>query len=397
MPSVRVRSAPAPPPTLLPVNTSTLESTRVDVPFVDLGCIHADLKDRILEGISALIDASAYTNGPQVAAFERAYAQAVGTTECVGLASGLDALRLAFLAAGIEPGDEVIVPANTFIASVEGITQAGGRPVVVDAGESDYNIDVAAVAAAVTPRTRFLLPVHLYGQLADMRALGEIAAANDVAIVEDACQAHGAERDGLRAGAAGVAGAFSFYPSKNLGAMGDAGALTTSDAELATRVRAYREHGQLVKNRHDFDGYTARLDTLQAVVLLAKLPELERWTQERRAAAAFYADALDGVGDLRLPPVAPGSDPVWHLYPVRTARSAALAEFLAARGIASGRHYANPVHLAPAFADLGYRRGDFPVAEALAEELLTLPIYAGINAAQLEAVAAAVAAFFAGA
>lgn len=374
---------------------STLQPPRVDVPFVDLTPIHEGLRDRILAGIAELIDANAYTGGPQVAKFERAFAAFCGTPDCVGLGSGLDALRLGLIAAGLEPGDEVVVPANTFVATVEAITQAGGRPVVADATEADYNLDPAAAEAALTSRTRFLLPVHLYGQLADMRTLGDLAARHGVEIIEDACQAHGAERDGLRAGAVGIAGAFSFYPSKNLGAMGDGGALTTADGDLAGRARALREHGQAVKNRHDFDGYTARLDTMQAVVLLEKLPHLAGWNEQRSAAAAFYGEVLDGVGDLRLPPVARGSMPVWHLYPIRTGQSTQLAEFLASRNISTGRHYPTPVHLAPAFASLGYGPGDFPVAETLAEELVTLPIYAGISEAQLEAVAAAIGEFFA--
>jgi dTDP-4-amino-4,6-dideoxygalactose transaminase len=375
------------------MSTRAIE-TRVEVPFVDLAPAHDGLKAEILAGISDLIDANAYTNGPQVATFERAFADYCGTPDCVALASGMDALRLALIAGGLEREDEVIVPANTFIATVEAVTQAGGRPVVVDASERDYNLDPEAVEAAITPRTRFLLPVHLYGQLADMRALTEIAARHDLRILEDACQAHGAERDGLRAGAVGVAGAFSFYPAKNLGALGDGGALTTGDAALAAACRALREHGQAVKNRHDYDGYTARLDTLQAIVLLAKLPRLDGWNQQRRAAADFYFDALAGVGDLALPPVPEGSRPVWHLFPVRTGQRERLAAFLKERGVATGRHYPTPVHLAPAFAYLGYRPGDFPVAERVSEEHLTLPMFAGISELQLETVVEAIREFF---
>jgi dTDP-4-amino-4,6-dideoxygalactose transaminase len=265
----------------------------------------------------------------------------------------------------------------------------------VDVSERDYNLDVAAVAAAITPRTRFLLPVHLYGQLADVRALADIAARHDLQLLEDACQAHGAERDGVRAGAAGTAAAFSFYPGKNLGAMGDAGALVTDDAELAARVRALREHGQRAKYVHELEGYTARLDTLQALVLSRKLPLLDGWNEERRAAAAFYTAELAGVGDLVLPPVPDGSDPVWHLYVVRTAEPDRLAAALAERGVATGRHYPQPPHLSGAYAWLGHRRGEFPVTEALADELLSLPIFPGITEEQLHAVAAAVADAFA--
>jgi dTDP-4-amino-4,6-dideoxygalactose transaminase len=264
----------------------------------------------------------------------------------------------------------------------------------VDAAADD-TLDPAAAEAALTPRTRAILPVHLYGQMADMVRLQEIAARHPVAIVEDACQAHGATRDGLRAGAIGAAGAFSFYPAKNLGAFGDAGALTTNDPELATRVRALREHGGREKYQHEFPGYTARLDTLQALVLLRKLDELERWNTERRQVAALYADGLAGVGDLVLPHVPSGSEPVWHLYVVRSACREALASFLGERGIGTGRHYPDPVHLTPAYASLGYATGAFPVAERLSREGLSLPLFPGMTEAQASTVIAEIAAFFA--
>jgi dTDP-3-amino-3,4,6-trideoxy-alpha-D-glucose transaminase len=364
------------------------------VPFLDLQLSHAPLKDGLLDEISNLIDSNAFINGPQVAEFEEAFAAYCKTSICVGVASGLDALRLALIAGGIEPGDEVIVPANTFVATLEAVTQAGGRPVVVDASERDYNLDVDAVVAAITPRTRFLMPVHLYGQMADMRALREVASDHGLQIVEDACQAHGATRDGLRAGAVGLAAAFSFYPGKNLGAFGDAGALVTDSQDVADSVRALREHGQRAKYQHDVEGYTARLDTIQALVLLRKLPLLDGWNEQRRDVARFYDEALEGVGDLRLHPVAADSQPVWHLYEVRTAVPERLADFLRERGIATGRHYPEPVHLTRAYAQLGYGRGDFPVAEALAAELVSLPIFPGMTEGQLEAVAGGIREFF---
>jgi dTDP-4-amino-4,6-dideoxygalactose transaminase len=365
-----------------------------DVPFLDLAPSHDALVEPILAEVAQLIASNAYANGPQVAEFERKFAGYCGTAECVGLGSGLDALRLALVAAGLEHGEEVVVPANTFVATLEAVTQAGGRPVVVDVSEHDYNVDVEAAAAAIGPRTRLLLPVHLYGQLADVSTLVALCERSGVGLVEDACQAHGAERDGVRAGTAGAAAAFSFYPAKNLGAMGDAGALVTDDAVLAARVRALREHGQVGKYRHEEEGWTARLDTIQAIVLLRKLPFLDGWNDERAACARYYDDALTGVGDLRLPPVPPGSKPVWHLYVVRTARPDRLAEFLAARGIATGRHYPEPVHLTPAYSWLGYRRGCFPVAEALAAEVLSLPVFPGIREEQLAAVADSIAEYF---
>jgi dTDP-4-amino-4,6-dideoxygalactose transaminase len=368
---------------------------RVAVPFVDLRLMHDGLKAALLADVSELVDSGAFTNGPQVAEFERAFAEYCGAAQCVGLASGLDALRLALIAHGIEPGDEVILPANTFVATIEAVAQAGGIPVLADVSQEDLNLDPASVEAALSPRTRYLLPVHLYGQLADLRALGTIAARAGAAILEDACQAHGAKRDGVRAGTFGLGAAFSFYPAKNLGAMGDAGALTTDDPALAERMRALREHGQRAKYRHDLEGWTARLDTLQALVLLHKLPHLDGWNESRRSAARFYSQELDGVGDLRLPNVPEGSEPVWHLYVVRTADPEALAASLAARGVGTGRHYPQPVHLSPAYAHLGYAEGAFPVTEAIAREVLSLPIYPGITEEQLSAVVEAVGDYFA--
>jgi len=364
------------------------------VPFFDLEPSHRELKDEIASAISALIEDAGFTNGPAVAQFERAFASFCAAQLCVGTGSGLDALRLGLLAAGIQPGDEVVVPAMTFVATLEAVTQAGGRPVLADVSERDYCLSAEAAGAVVKGRTRFLVPVHLYGQLADMSALREVAARSALSIIEDACQAHGAVRDGIRAGAGGLAAAFSFYPAKNLGAFGDAGALVTSDTELAARVRALREHGQYGKYSHELEGYTARLDTIQAIVLLHKLPLLTHWNEQRRVAAAFYSAALEGVGDVRTPPVPGGSDPVWHLYVIRTKRREALRDFLEARGIGSGRHYPEPPHLSRAYAWLGHRSGAFPVAEALAVEALSLPLFPGISDAQLEAVVAAVRDFF---
>jgi dTDP-4-amino-4,6-dideoxygalactose transaminase len=366
------------------------------VPFLDLRPSHDALAAGILADIAELIETNAYINGPAVAEFERDFAVFCGSPHAVGLASGLDALRLALIAAGLEPGDEVIVPAQTFVATLEAVTQAGGRPVLVEVRDDDYTLDVDAVEAAIGERTRAVVPVHLYGQMADMRRLGELAERHGLFLLEDACQAHGAVRDGLRSGTVGAAGAFSFYPGKNLGAMGDAGALVTGDEGLVSRMRALREHGQTRKYEHEWEGYTARLDTIQATVLLHKLPLLAQWNESRRAAARLYSEALAAVGDLVLPVVAPGSEPVWHLYVVRTEDPVALAESLAASGIGTGRHYPQPVHLATAYRWLGHTEGDFDVAERLARESLSLPIYPGITDAQVETVVDGVRRFFAG-
>jgi dTDP-4-amino-4,6-dideoxygalactose transaminase len=371
-------------------------SSRVRVPFYDLGPSSAAFRAALLEDVAALLDSGAFTNGPAVAEFEEAFARYAGTRSCVGLASGLDALRLGLLAGGIDRGDEVVVPAATFAATFEAVTQAGGVPIVADVREDDYGLDPEAAAAAISPRTRFLLPVHLYGQMADLSALGRVAASHAVAIIEDACQAHGATRDGCTAGSVGVLAAFSFYPAKNLGAIGDAGALVTDDDDLAQTVRSLREHGQARKYHHALEGYTARLDTIQALALLRKLPHLDGWTAERREIAARYTADLAGVGDLRLPVVPPGSEPVWHLYVVRTADPAALADFLVTLEIGSGRHYPEPPHLSEAYTWLGHGPGAFPVAEALSREALSLPLFPGMAEAQVDAVVQAVKAFFSG-
>ena len=366
----------------------------VGVPFVDLRLSNEAIRADLLDDLSKLIDSSAFVNGPPVSDFERAFAEYCGTADCVGLASGLDALRLALLGSGMQPGDEVIVPAHTFVATVEAVTQAGGVPVLADVAERDYGLDPAAAESVVTARTTVLLPVHLYGQMADMRALLSLAERHGLAVLEDACQAHGAERDGLRAGAAGLGGAFSFYPAKNLGALGDAGALATDDAELAATVRALREHGQRSKYQHELEGYTARLDTIQALVLSRKLALLDGWNDERRKTASFLSAALADVGDLVLPEVSPGSNPVWHLFVVRTADPDSLGAYLRARGIASGRHYPEPVHLTRAYEGLGYTEGAFPMAERLAREALSLPIFPGMTDEQLNAVVDGVSAYF---
>lgn len=366
----------------------------VEVPFVDLGPMSRAVKERTLERISETIDRGDFTNGEAVREFEHGFAEYCGVRHCVGTANGLDALRLALVASGIEPGAGVIVPASTFAATFEAVVQAGGTPIVVDVSDADHNLDVVHAETAVTPDVTHVMPVHLYGQLADMRALHELAAARALHVVEDACQAHGARRDGIRPGERAHAAAFSFYPAKNLGAMGDAGALVCDDAGLAARVRALREHGEVQKYHHEYVGYTARLDTIQAIVLSEKLPLLEDWIRQRRAAAAFYAEELGRIAGLRLPPVPAGSEPVWHLYVVRVAEPEALATFLAARGIRTGRHYPQPPHLAPAFRHLGYVPGDFPVAEAIAREALSLPLFPGISDAQLEWVCASIHAFF---
>src|SRR5262245_15355522 len=338
---------------------ATLDVQR-SVPFLNLRPMHDGIAEALLADIAELIDSSAFTNGPAVAEFEAAFAEYCGIGHCVGLASGLDALRLGLIGAGLEPGDRVVVPAQTFMATFEAVTQAGGIPVPVDISAADYAIDPTRVEAVLDERTRFVMPVHLYGQVADMSALMQLASRHDLRVIEDAAQAHGARRDGRLAGTSGLAGAFSFYPGKNLGAMGDAGALVTNAGELAAKVRALREHGQTAKYQHAYEGWTARLDTIQALVLARKLPLLDGWNAQRRTIAASYTDALAGTGDIVTPAVPQGSEPVWHLYVIRTASRDRLAEHLRTHGIGTGIHYPEPPHLMAPYAHLGHGRGSFP-------------------------------------
>jgi dTDP-3-amino-3,4,6-trideoxy-alpha-D-glucose transaminase len=363
------------------------------VPFFDLAPVHEPVREALVEDFRSLTVSGAFTNGPQVAEFECAFAAYCELAHCVGMASGLDALRLALQGLGLAPGDEVVVPAMTFIATFEAVTQAGGIPVPADVSEADYCLDPSAASAAIGPRTGALLPVHLYGRVADMLRLAALADRHDLLVVEDACQAHGAHRDGHRVGTLSNSAAFSFYPGKNLGALGDAGALVTDDGELAANTRALREHGQLRKYEHGAIGWTARLDTIQAAALVRKLPYLDGWNEQRREVADLYAECLSGVGDLALPN---GKDrgQVWHLYVVRTENPAGLAAHLAGDGIGTGRHYPEPPHLSKAYASLGLSPGAFPVAERLAQEALSLPVFPGMTPGQVERVAEGVRSWF---
>jgi dTDP-4-amino-4,6-dideoxygalactose transaminase len=366
------------------------------VPFVDLRPMNEQVRERVLADQAALVDTGAFVNGSAVSEFEESFAAYTGRQGCVGVANGLDALRLALLGLGLRPGDEVIVPAMTFIATYEAVEQAGGVPVPVEVLEDDCGMDPAAAEAAVTERTRAIMPVHLYGQLSDMMALAALAQRRGLTVVEDACQAHGAARDGIGAGASGTAAAFSFYPAKNLGAWGDAGALVADDEELMRIVRALREHGQTRKYHSEWSGYTSRLDAFQAVVLSEKLRFLDDWNEQRRDAARAYGEALEGVGDLVLPTEVPGSRHVWHLYAVRTQDPHGLATHLAERAVGTARHYPVAPFLAPPYASLGFGEGSFPVAEAIARETLSLPMFPGISEEQVAAVVDGVTSFFDG-
>jgi len=361
------------------------------IPLVDLGWQHAQVADDVAAGWAEILAKTAFVGGPAVSRFEAEYAAYLGVEHCVGVANGTDALELALRALGVGPGDECVVPANTFIATAEAVARTGATTVLVDCRPDDALIDVDAAAAAVTPRTKAVLPVHLYGQMVDVAGLAA-RLPEGVAIVEDAAQSQGARRDGITAGAAGAIAATSFYPGKNLGAYGDAGAVMTDDAELARSVRLLGAHGSERKYVHDSLGFNSRLDALQAVVLSVKLRRLDAWNEERRAAAKRYEALLSGLEQVTLPVVADGSEPVWHLYVVQVDRRDEVLAELNAGGIGAGIHYPTPVHLTGAFAGLGLGKGAFPVSEAMGERILSLPLFPGITAEQQERVAEALTA-----
>ncbi len=345
------------------------------IPVIDLKVQHEALAAEIMEVLSGIVAAGAFVGGPQLEAFEREWAAFCGADHAIGVGSGTDAVRFALMGTGVGAGDEVVTVPFTFVATLEAILQAGAKPILVDVDPGTYTLDPGRLEAAITPKTRALLPVHLYGQPADMEALQQIADRRGLLLLEDASQAHGATCRGRTAGSLGRAAAFSFYPAKNMGACGEAGAVTTSDPEVARKVRMLREHGQSSKNAHDFPGFNAKMDAIQAAVLRIKLKRLPQWNEARRAVASVYDRLLADVPGLILPRQAGFARSVYHLYVVRTARRDELQEHLKAHGIATGVHYPVPLHFQKAFAYLGYSRGDFPVSEKLAEEVLSLPIY----------------------
>lgn len=358
------------------------------VPFVDLGLQHRQIERQILAGWESVLDRTAFINGPEVSTFESAFADYMGVSHCVGVGSGTDALELALRALGIGPGHEVVLPANSFIASALAVVRAGATPVLVDV-DGHYLIDVDHAAAACTDRTKAIMPVHLYGQLAEMERIREVKEAKDLVVVEDAAQAQGARRNGQSPGYSSEAAATSFYPGKNIGAYGDGGAVLSNSESLAMKVRALGNWGGVNKYQHDEKGFNSRLDTLQAVVLAAKLQHLESWNAGRRAAAVRYADLFEDVEQIGLPQTLPGNEHVWHLFVVRVPDRDYVMKALQAEGIGVGIHYPIPIHLQPAMSDLGYTIGDFPVAEKAAGEILSLPMFPGITPAQQEVVAEA--------
>jgi dTDP-4-amino-4,6-dideoxygalactose transaminase len=357
------------------------------IPFVDLKAQYRAIRREIDAAMARVIERTDFILGEDVQLFEQEFAAYCRADHCIGVASGTEALHLALRACGIGAGDEVITCAHTFIATALAISQCGAKPVLVDCDPEFYTIDVAKIETAITSRTRAILPVHLYGQPADMDPIRELARTHRLAVIEDACQAHGAEYKGHRCGTLGDIAAFSFYPGKNLGAYGDGGAVVTNRQDLAERVTLLRNYGQRVKYEHLLQGYNSRLDTLQAAILRAKLRHLDAWNDARRRAAARY-DALLANSPVATPKVAAYTKHVFHLYVVRTDGRARLQSAFDANGIAHGIHYPIPVHLQPAFGELGLGPGSFPVAERIAGEILSLPMFPEIRPEQIERVAA---------
>lgn len=343
------------------------------VPFLDLRAAYLELKEEIDAAVARVLDSGFFLLGKELQAFEREFAEHVGVKYCVGLGSGLDALRITLHSLGVGPGDEVLVPANTYIATWLAVSYVGATPVPVEPDERTYNIDPKKVEAAITGRTKGIIPVHLYGQPADMGAILHIARQRKLWVVEDAAQAHGARYKGTAVGSLGDAAGWSFYPGKNLGALGDAGAVTTNDEQLADRIRVLRNYGSRIKYFNEVKGFNSRLDEIQAAVLRVKLRHLDTWNSRRRHLAEMYKDALQGAG-LILPYVPEWAEPVYHLFVVRSNQRDRLRQCLENVGIHTLIHYPVPPHLQGAYSELGFREGSFPISERIHREVLSLPI-----------------------
>jgi dTDP-4-amino-4,6-dideoxygalactose transaminase len=362
--------------------TTTINRNQLSVPFVDLAAQYAEISVDVRQAINGVLESSDFILGRDVRAFEEEFAAYCGVEHAVAVDSGTSALELALRACGIGAGDEVITAANTFIATALAISHAGARPVLVDIDPETYALDVARLREAVGARTKAIIPVHLYGHPADMDPIMEIAHQHGLRIIEDACQAHGARYKGKRVGSFGDAAAFSFYPGKNLGAYGDGGMVVSNDAGIADTLRLLRDYGQREKYHHLLRGFNRRLDSVQAAILRVKLKHLDAWNASRREHARVYRHLLAGA-DVLIPTPAVHVEPVWHLFVICSTRRDALRDYLSNLGIVTGIHYPTPIHLQPAYRDLGYRAGAFPVTESAAAQMLSLPMYAELKFASI--------------
>ena len=367
----------------------------MQIKYLDLQAQYQSIKPEIDAAIQKVLDTSSYVLGPSVADFETRFAEYCGTSHCVGVNNGTNALQLAIESLGIGKGDEVITAANTFIATAAALAHSGAKPILVDIDAATRNIDPNRIEQAITPRTKALMPVHLYGCMTDMEAISAIANKRNLPIIEDCAQAHGARHKGKRAGSIGSLGGFSFYPGKNLGAYGEGGAVTTSDAALARNIKLLRDHGSERKYYHDRLGYNARLEGIQGAVLGVKLKHLDKWNAERNRVARRYSERLHGL-PIRLPLVHPDFEQVFHLYVIESDRRNELQEYLTKAAITTLIHYPVPIHLQPAFAYLEYREGAFPDTEKSASQELSLPIYPEMSNDQVDFVSDAISRFFSG-
>ena len=368
------------------------------IPILNLKPAYDELRVELDAAYHRVMESGWLLLGKELDAFEAEYAASVGVKHCVGVANGLEAMQLVLMARGIGPGDEVIVPSHGYIATWLAVTHTGATPVPCEPDPATYNLDPARIEALLTPRTKAILPIHLYGQTADMIGINAIASRHGLFVLEDAAQSHGARCQGRAAGALGHAAGVSFYPSKNLGAMADAGAVTTNDDALADKVRHLRNYGSKIRYQHEYIGMNSRLSELQAAFLRAKLPRLAEWNARRTVLAQRYLERLgenDQNGELTLPAIAAGHDPVWHLFVIRTGRRDALQQHLSKHGIGTQIHYPIPPHLSAAYHAGGWTRGQFPLAERFANEVLSLPIGPHVTVAEVDEVCDAIQAFFA--
>ncbi len=370
-------------------------STENFIPFLSFNKSNKQIREEIFEAFEKFYDSEWYVLGNQVKEFEKEYATYNKTNFAVGVSNGLDAIHIALRALEVGEGDEVIVPSNTYIATLLAVTYVGATPVLVEPDINTYNINPSLIEAAITPKTKAIIPVHLYGQCCDMQAIMNIAKKHNLKVVEDNAQAHGATWNNIQTGAWGDINATSFYPGKNLGALGDAGAVTTNDESLAQKATVLRNYGSQKKYYNEMIGYNMRLDECQASLLKVKLKYLPEWTLQRKQIGEWYNEALQGVGDLILPFTAPGATHVYHLYVVRTKRRNELQEFLAKENIGTLIHYPVPPHLQEAYKDLGYKKGDLPLAEEIANTCLSLPVFPGLTKEQVDRVATVIKKFFA--
>ena len=356
----------------------------MQVPFLDLKIQYKQIEHEVMPMITEAMANGAFIGGEQVSCFETEFAEFCNSSYCVGVNSGTDALRFALMAIGVGRGDEVITVSNTFIATTEVISQVGAKPVFVDIYPDTCNMDVSKIEQKITENTKAIIPIHLYGQPADMDPILEIAQKNDIAVIEDACQAHGANYKNKKAGSMGAVGCFSFYPGKNLGAFGEGGAIVTKDEAIAQKIRMIRDHGQNKKYFHDLEGYNGRLDAIQAGVLRIKLKRLNDWNKARRQNSACYNELLSEIPSVNLLTEAEFAESVYHLYVILVDDRDGLQQYLNSKSIATGLHYPLPLHLQKAYAHLGYKKGAFPVTENIADRLLSLPMYPELTRDQIE-------------